>query len=261
MKSIIKVIISSLRIHMDQSFARQTFKYVILLQPILYSTLLYFMFKSSDEVNVGEYIVVGTGIISLWSSIIFSSAGDIERERYMGTLETLIATPSNFIVIFFGKILGNIILGIFSMFSSLICVTMIFGLNVKIESLSAFSLAFLLTILSFSIISLLMASLFTLSRNSRMLMNCMEYPIYILCGIIFPISLLPSFFQYISLMLIPTWSVKLMRSSMTGIDNYNIFFSEVLIFSILSILYLILALYLFKFINYKTKIKGDLGVY
>lgn len=261
MNTLVRVLFSSLFIQMKQSLARPTFKFIIFIQPFLYSLLFFFIFKNSSNSNIGEYIIVGTGLINLWSSIIFSSAGDIERERYMGTLEPISVTSTNFLIIFLGKVLSNVILGIFSMLFSLIYVVYVFSVEVQIKHIYFFFISFLITVVCFSVISILVASIFTLSRNSRLLMNSTEYPIYILCGVIFPVSILPDFLQYISYILAPTWAVSILRSSMIGINSLDGFLLEILILVSLTIVYLLIAIYLFKLINYRTRVKGSLGAH
>ncbi|TQR32830.1 ABC transporter permease [Lysinibacillus sphaericus] len=261
MSKILQIIISSLVLQMKQSFTRPTFRFIIILQPILYSTLFYFMFKESKEINVGEYIVIGTGIMNLWSSILFSSAGDIERERYMGTLETITATPSDFRLIFLGKVLGNVFFGVLSMVLNVLFLVILFGIKISIKHPLEFLISFIVVLISFSIISMLLASIFTLSRNARMLMNSMEYPVYILCGVIFPVSILPNFIQYFSYILVPTWAVKLLRTSMIGINDYSEFSSYMFWILIISLINLLIGIILFKKINNQTRIKGTLGVH
>lgn len=258
---VINVIFASMVIHIKQSLVRKTYTFIIFLQPILYSVLFYMIFKNNTEINIAEYIIIGTGIISLWSSIIFSSAGDIERERYIGTLEIIMSAPTKFIVIFTGKVLGNVILGVLSMIISLVTVRYLFKLKVVIENPIEFIIVFTLTIIGFSIMALLLAAIFTLSRNSRLLMNILEYPIYILCGVIFPISILPTWLTYISKCLIPTWSVSLLRESLVGIPNKNHFYEQIGIFIIIIAIYAVISLSLFNKIILKTKNSSDLGAY
>lgn len=260
MPEAIRVILSSLNVHRKQSFARATFRFIVIFQPILYSFLLFMMFKNTNNSNVGEYIVISSGLMTLWSSIIFSSAGDIERERYMGTLEFIYASPTDFRIIFFGKVLGNLLLGVISMLLSFICVLLL-GVSVRVEHPFEFILSFLLTLASFAVISMLMGSLFTLSRNSRFLMNWMEYPIYILCGIVFPIDVLPRGLQYIAYVLSPTWAVTALRQSMNGITNFHVFYGQLSVLFVLTIVYLVLAIILFKRIDLLTRNKGTLGVH
>lgn len=258
---IINVIFSSLNVHARQSFARATFQFVILFQPILLSFLLYMMLRGSNPVHAGEYIVVSSGLMNLWSSIIFSSAGDIDRERYMGTLECIYVSPSDFRLIFLGHVLGNLLLGLFSMILSSICVVFLFGLQVHIENPIEFLCAFTLSILSFTAISLLIGLIFTLSRSARILMNCLEYPIYILCGLVFPISVLPKALQFIAYVLSPTWAAQLLRESMAGIQNIRIFYFDLIALSILILVYFLLTIVLFKKIDRRVRIDGTLGVH
>lgn len=256
-----KIILSSCGIQMKQSFARATFRFCVLAQPILYAIITYMMFRDSGQENFIAYVVLGTGLLSLWSSICFSSAGDIERERYMGTLEIITSTPAKFEVIMFGKIIGNTIWGIFSMIITFIFVTITFRVPVKIENPVIFFIIFILSMLSFIAISMLMAAFFTLSRNSRALMNCLEYPVFILCGIMFPINILPLWTRPISYILSPTWAVELLRSSVLGIKDINQFYTKTLILISITIIYFTAALKLFKKIDVETRIKATLGVY
>ncbi|MFB5089480.1 ABC transporter permease [Psychrobacillus sp. PGGUH221] len=255
------IIWASTLLQAKQSFARPTFKFIILFQPVLYSCLFFLILKENQSINIGEYIIVSVGLINLWSTIINSSASDIERERYMGTLEVIYITPTDFRIIFLGKVIGNLLLGIFSMLLSFVVLKFIFSLDIIINHPISFLLSLLLTILAFSVISMLMGYLFTLSRNSRLLMNILEYPVYILCGIMVPIEFLPSFLRIFSYILPPTWSAKLLRESIIGIENTNLFILNLVILVFLIIFFFIVSHFLYKKIDYETKIRGSLGVH
>ncbi|EJV74122.1 ABC transporter permease [Bacillus cereus] len=261
MSSVIRIIKSNILMHMKQSFARQTFKYIIIIQPILYSILLYLMFNNSNRPNAGEYLIIGTSILNLWSSIVFSSAGDIERERFSGTLELIYISPTNFKLIILGKVLGNLLLGASSMLISYVTITLIFKVDIYIKHPIIFFITFIISMSSFVAISMLLAALFTLSRNSRLLMNCMEFPIYILCGVIFPINILPEWTRVLSFILSPTWAAKLLRESMIGIDNFQNFYTDLFILILIGVIYFLFVFILFKTIDKRIRSKGTLGVH
>ncbi|KGE16516.1 ABC transporter permease [Paenibacillus wynnii] len=256
----IRVIVASLILHQKQSLSRSTFRFVVLVQPILYSYLLFMMFRNSTSSNVGEQIVLSAGIINLWSSVVFSSAGDIDRERYMGTLELIYSTPSDFRVIFLGKILGNIILGMFSVILSLICVVFVFGIQIQIANYSHFIISSVVTILSFISISLFAATMLTLSRVSGLLMNCLEYPIFILCGISFPISILPEWTRFLSYILPPTWAARLLRESIVS-GTHTLFANDLIFMIVLIVFYFLISILLFKYIDILIRKRGTLGVF
>ncbi|MDF2910207.1 MAG: type transporter [Sporolactobacillus laevolacticus] len=261
MSSALKVVFSSLNVHRKQSLARTTFQFCVIFQPFLLSFFLYIMLKGSDPVYAGQYIVISSGLMSLWSSIIFSSAGDIDRERYMGTLECIYAAPSDFRVTFFGHVLGNLLLGLLSMAISYVCVVFIYRLPVPIAHPIEFIISFVLAIGSFAMISMLFGLLFTLSRNARILMNCLEYPIYILCGLVFPIDVLPMFLRIIAYALSPTWAVLLLRESMSGKQNWSQFFTQSLILFLLITAYFLFVVLLFKKMDHRVRMSGTLGVH
>jgi ABC-2 type transport system permease protein len=260
MLSMMKIIWGSCMIQMKQSFARATFKFCVLVQPIIYAVITFMMFKNSGIENFTSYVVLGTGIMSLWSSICFSSAGDIERERYMGTLEIVTSVPVQFKIIMLGKVLGNTILGLMSMVITFVFVSVVFGEVLIIANPMIFIVSLIISLLSFMAISMLLAPSFTLSRNSRALMNCLEYPIYILCGVLFPIEVLPMWIRPLSYMLSPTWAVKLLRDSSLGVQDFDKFFISLGVLIVITIIYSMAASKLFDRIDKETRIKATLEV-
>lgn len=218
------------------------------------------MYKDSPHINYVNYVVLGSGITSLWSSLCFSSAGDIERERFMGTLENIFCAPVKFTTIVLGKIFANTFLGLNSLFISLLFIKIAFNGNFYIAHLGLFILSFLLMIFSFICIALIIAPIFTLSKNARALMNCLEYPIFIFCGIVFPIDLLPKWTRPISYILSPTWATELLRQSSLGITNFSLFYKEIFALLSLCVIYLLISKRLFKKIDALTRIKATLGV-
>ena len=252
--------LSTFKLHLSQSFSRATFRFCIIVQPLIYTFIFYMMYKDSSYANYVNYIILGSGLTSLWSSICFSSAGDIERERYMGTLENLVSCPSSFTTIILGKVLANTFLGLNGMVLSLIFTKIFFNGSLYIAHRFLFFISFILMIFSFVCIALVIAPIFTLSKNARALMNCLEYPIFILCGFVFPISLLPRFIRPLSYILSPTWAVKILRESSLGIKDFSAFYKEVFILCFISIIYLIISKILFLKIDKRTRIEATLGV-
>ncbi|KAB3529858.1 ABC transporter permease [Alkaliphilus serpentinus] len=260
MITVLETIYSTAKLQMKEAVTRPTFRFCLLIQPIIYSLITYKMFINSGHDNFVAYTVLGTGILTLWSCICFSSAGDIERERYMGTLQVIYNTPTNFKVIILGKILGNTMLGLLPFFISFAFVRLFLGGDMYIKDPMAFGISMIITIASFMGISMLFAAVFTLSRSSRILMNCIEYPVFILCGILFPIEILPKWTIPLSYILSPTWAVKLLRLSVEGLEGNDIFCKYFGILTTITIIYFILSNILFKIIDNKTRIKATLGV-
>lgn len=246
-------------LQMKNSFSRPMYRFTLLIQPIIYVFLTYMMYKSSENQNFTSFVVLGSGIIALWSCICFSSAGDIERERFMGTLEIIYGAPTSFKIIVCGKILGNTILGLLPLVISFILAFLFIDEPITVAMPVHFFVAILLTVFAFMSISIIFAAFFTMSRNAAILMNCLEFPIFILCGFLLSVDLLPHYLRIVSNILSPTYAINLLRISISGqkISHFNQ--QAILLISICSI-YLIASYFLFNKMDKMIRVSASLGV-
>lgn len=198
--------------------------------------------------------------MGLWSSICFSSIGDINRERYMGILPFLFASPSSFNVLILAKVTGNTILAMLSLVISTITANLLFGLTLTVPHIDLFIVAMIIMIVSFISISIPISYLMLLSRKTTLYMNLLDIPITLLCGFVFPFSVLPIWVQPISQCLIPTWTTILLRESLQ-VDIHTATFREALLrIAILIGVYLLGTYLLWRQIEKKVRRDGTLEV-
>lgn len=260
MHSDFRVIFASCKLQMKQSFSRSMFKFCIIFYPILAAITFYYIYADKADETLISYVFLGTAITSMWSSISFSSAGDIDRERFMGALEVIFSAPTPFRIIMLGKVIGNTILGIGSMLISFLVVILLFDAQFTLVHPILFSICMLLGIVSFVFIALLLSGLLAISRNTRILMNCIDFPVFILCGTYFPIEILPGWIKPLSYMLSPTYVLKLVRMCISGITDYNIFYYHILGLFVVSLVYLIGYLKFYNIIDIKARKEATLEV-
>ncbi len=254
----IKVILSTIRLQSKKTFARSMYRFCLFANPLANTILLYEMFINSGQDNFGTYIVLGAGLMGLWSCICFSSAGDINRERWEGTLSMLFISPSSFGIIIMSKIIGNTVLSLVTWIITLISAKMFFNIEIKIYHPAYFLIAFLATILSFIVISMIIAYLLTLSRKTTLYMNCIEIPIMLICGFIFPIEILPKWASTIGCMFPQTWAIKLLRRSIEIEIDKKLFLYELFEMILWTILYVGLINITGKIIEKRVRISASL---
>jgi ABC-2 type transport system permease protein len=92
----------------------------------------------------------------------------------------------------------------------------VFGIDITFEQPLFLALAIPATILSIGALGFLMAVSFARYRTAWALGSMTEYPIWLICGFLVPISLLPGWVQPISWALAPTWGMRAIRESATG---------------------------------------------
>ena len=259
MKTLLKILGSTMMLQMKQSFARPMFRFCLLLNPIVNTIFLYELFFHRGVNDFLSYVVLGAGLMGIWSCICFSSVGDINRERYSGTLPFIYVAPGGFGLIVFGKVLGNTLLSLVTFFISYLTAAILSGKIMKIEHAGLFIIAMLLTLVCFIIISICFAYVLMLSRKTELYMNLLEIPIIFICGFTFPIEVLPKWMQQISNCFAPTWAVKMIRMSVNG-GNISEFGNSLFILMVELLILILISLVLYRYMDRNIRIKSTLEV-
>ena len=76
-----------------------------------------------------------------------------------------------------------------------------------------FAIALPATMVALGLLGLVMASTFVLYRRASAFSNLLEYPMWLVSGLLVPVSLLPFWVEPLSWVLAPTWGVKAVRAS------------------------------------------------
>lgn len=258
--NVINVLVSSGIQQFKTSIGRPMFRFCVIAQPIIFGLLLGMIYLDKSPEDFTTYAVLGSGLSTFWASICFSSASDIQRERWYGTLENIYAAPAGFRWIVLGKILGNSVWGLFSILLSFIVVITCFNKPIIIANPVLLAGGLILMMFSLIAIGFMFAALFTLSRNARVMMNFMEYPVYILCGILFPLEILPNWLKIISYSLSPAWAVKILKFAVFGGASHEVI-PYIIGLITLTIAYSVISVIMFKRIDIKCRIDATLEVY
>lgn len=233
--------------------------FAVLFQPIIIAVLALWMLMDKGD-NVAMFVVVGSGLTGLWSSLLFVSGNSINAERWSGTLESLVALPTPFEVIIFGKNLANVVQSLISMFTGYFIAAWLFGYSLTIQQPLLFLISIFLTIIAFISFGLIIAPVFVMNPGVRHWQNAMEFPIYVLCGFLFPIALLPGWTSPISYLLPPYWAAIALHGTSTSDAPLNeILFAwgMMLLFSLIDLL---IASRLFKIMLHKARVDATLGM-
>ena len=233
--------------------------FAVLFQPIIIAVLALWMLIDKGA-DYAMFVVVGSGLTGLWSSLLFVSGNSINAERWTGTLESLVALPTPFEVIIFGKNLANVVQSLISMFVGYFLASLLFGYSLSIQQPLLFAVSIFFTIIAFISFGLVIAPIFVMNPGVRSWQNAMEFPVYVLSGFLFPIALLPGWTSPVSYVLPPYWAaVALHGTSTEGTPFNQVLFAwgMMLLFSFLDLL---LASWLFKVMLRKARADATLGM-
>jgi ABC-2 type transport system permease protein len=245
----------TLRHQMNDSFIL----FAILIQPVIIAVLALFMLRDT-AVNAAMFVVVGSGLTGLWSSLLFISGNSINAERWQGTLESLVGVPTPFDVIVFGKNLANVVQSLLSMIVAYLLAALFFGYSLHMDQPLLFFASLLLSVFAFISFGLVIAPIFVMYREVQQWQNAMEYPVYILAGFLFPVLLLPGWTTPISYLLPPYWAAVALHGTSTAnapLEQTLFAWAMMVLFSVI---YLFIASRLFKIMLYKARVDATLDV-
>ncbi|HYM67265.1 MAG TPA: ABC transporter permease [Patescibacteria group bacterium] len=205
------------------------------------------------------YGILGGGLIGYWGVAYLDGGNGIQDERWNGTLEQIFAVPTPLWVILLGKVLGSLLFGIFSFIPTMALAYV--GFHAVLPQLDAARFAVSLGVLTFTFmaIALTLTPLFALWRWAFSMLNGFELGVYVLCGFMFPVTVLASWAQGVGAALAPTWATRALYASTTAEGPHD-FAAWWLAAVALSLVYLVLAFFLYAMVERRARVSGELAL-
>ena len=254
-----RVVALSFEMALRQNVTDAFIIFTVLLQPLIIALLALWMLKDRG----GDYIifvVVGSGMTGLWSSLLFISGNSITVERWTGTLESIVGQPTPISVILFGKNLANVFQSLSSMALAYGLAALFFGYSIHFDQPLVFIVGLVFTVLSFVSFGLMIAPIFILNPAVQSFQNALEYPMYILGGFLFPILLLPNWTTPISYAVAPYWAARILHAASEGTATPSEIALCIGMMTVLTAIYLIISRTLFNIMLVKARVDGTLDM-
>jgi len=187
-----------------------------MIMPVVQATMAVYLLRAADSPHRMIEAAVGAGLMGVWSTVLFGSGGAIQRQRFMGTLEMLMLAPRNPAVTVLPITIATGLTGTYAMVATLGWGWLIYGIKPDFVHPWAFLVAVPACILGLGMFGLLMASTFVVMRNANALCNTLEYPIWLLSGMLVPITVLPAWTGPIAAILPTTWGARAVHEAVSG---------------------------------------------
>ena len=233
--------------------------FTVLVQPLLIAIMGLWMMREQQG-NYAIFIVVGSGMTGLWSSLLYITGSNINVERWLGTLEMLVGTPTPLAVTVIGKTLANVVTSLSSMMLGYALAALIFRFPLTVAHPLLFAISLACTVISFAAFGLLIGPFFAINLQLQRWVNGLEFPMYILGGFLFPIALLPGWTTPVSYALAPYWAAHVLHATSSG----NVPLHEVLLswgmMLLFSAIYLVVSGWLFRVMVYKARVDATLSL-
>ncbi|MCW3816850.1 ABC transporter permease [Micromonospora sp. DR5-3] len=187
-----------------------------LIVPVVQATLAVYLFRAGGEPGRLLEAAVGAGLMGVWSSVLFGSGGAIQNQRWQGTLEMIMLAPRPPALMILPITLATAVTGTYAMLATLLWGRLLYGVPLDFAHPLLFLLAVPGCVLGLGMFGLLLAATFVLMRNANALTNTLEYPIWLVSGMLVPLTVLPGWTGPIAAALPTTWGARAVHEAASG---------------------------------------------
>lgn len=162
------------------------------------------------------YAAIGAAAMGIWTSQTVSASTLVQRERWAGTLELVVAAPTPFSLVLLPITAAMSVIGLYSVVATILWDWWVFDVPLRVENWPLFCLSILMSAITIALFGFLLSVTAVRYRTSWALGSTLEYPGWLLCGFVIPLDLLPDVLRPVSWLLAPTWAVEGMRAAAAG---------------------------------------------
>lgn len=184
--------------------------------PLMFATAALLVYRVNNDPEAMLYAGIGAAAMGIWTSQTTTAATLVQRERWAGTLELVVAAPTPFAFVVLPITFGMATLGLYSVVAVVLWDWWLFDLPLHVENWPGFVLSILMATFTIALFGFLLSVTVVRYRTAWAIGSALEYPGWLLCGFVVPLALLPGWVQPLSWALAPTWGVQAMRASAAG---------------------------------------------
>lgn len=255
----LRVVWTVFYLHLKQVAVNSFVVFTVIVQPLIMALLAIHVLRDTEGFQA-IYVIVGSALAGLWSGTVFFSSFNINGERWGGTLEEIVGSPTHLATVIIGKTLANTAMSLSSMLFSYPLAALLFGYRLTIAHPFLFAVSLLLTALALMSLGLVIAPVMSLNVGTALWANALEFPVYILGGFLFPVALLPAWTTPISYALSPYWAARALHATSSGgVPLNDVFISWGLLIGF-SVVYWFISAWLFRVLLRRAREEATLGL-
>lgn len=184
--------------------------------PLMFATAALLVYRVNGEPGAMLYAGIGAAAMGIWTSQTVNASTLIQRERWAGTLELVVAAPTPFSLVLLPITAAMATIGLYSVVATILWDRWLFDIALVVANWPLFVLSILMATVTIALFGFLLSVTAVRYRTSWALGAALEYPGWLLCGFVVPVDLLPEVVRPLSWALAPTWAVEGMRAAAAG---------------------------------------------
>ena len=193
--------------------------------------------------NYFPFVLIGIALTDYLTISTNTFATEIRTSQIVGTLESLLVTPTSISTILFSSYLYNLLSTSLRILVYFLIGVFIFGIQLQPINLSALVVTFLLTLLPFFGLGLLSASFILVFKQGNPVGSLLAMSSWLLAGVIYPVTVLPNWLKPFSNILPITHGIEAMRQILLNNASLIEIRQELIVLLLFSIILLTVGIY------------------
>lgn len=208
-----------------------------------------------------SFVLVGLAFSGYLTVGLTSFAQNIRDEQMMGTLESMVLTPTRLSTIVLASSLWSFIRASVEVLIYLVLGGLLFGVDFSRGNFPAALIILILTILCFSGLGIISASFIMVFKRGTPITWALTAGSALFGGVYFPIAVLPVWLRGISWLLPITYSLRGMRHAVLQGYSFSALSLDILVLAVFAAVILPISIAVFRYAVKRAKIKGTLACY
>jgi ABC-2 type transport system permease protein len=227
-----------------------------IVQPLILATIGWYLFRAGHRQGMLLWLAIGAAFVGIWATTIFGSGSAIADQRHQGTLELMVAAPTPLLTTVLPITLASASVGLYALAATLFWGWLLLGVPLTLVHPWWFIMSVPAAVFSLGALGLVISGVFVLYRYASALSNLLEIPIWLMSGLLVPVSRLPTWAHYCSWLLAPSWGVRAIRAAAIGGDPLG----PVIGCLGLAVAYLVAGAFMLRFIERRACRHGTLAL-
>jgi len=214
-----------------------------------------------DGIRPFDWLMIGLAFQFYFSAALYAFSARIRNEQVLGTLEAMLVSPTPTSIVIFASAAWDFTYGGVRVVIYLLFATLVFGVQLHINSFIALALGIVLTLLSSAGLGILSASFILYFKRGNPINFLLSGATTLFGTVFFPVEQLPEVVRPVSDFLPVTWSLRIIRGGLLQGKSFAELQGELLALAILTLVLVPMGFFFSRFAIRRAKREGSLVQY
>jgi ABC-2 type transport system permease protein len=177
----------------------------------------------SGRQDLAGWALVASLVMTIGQMGFLVASEIVANERHEQTLELIVASPAPYLIILVTRVVILTSIGLVGFAEAWLIARAVFHISVVIYHPALMLATVLLTTFAAAGTIVIATSLFCFGRTTRTFQNAVSGPLYLLGGVLVPVTFLPHWIQPVSRIIFFYWAADLLRDSLQLASPHNVF--------------------------------------